>query len=232
MPRRRQRYKNLLQDLKKLNGATPDAGTDAAKFLDYLTGKNKIKIYNKVPSGGKDRFNIAVIPFAVSPTGTTADQGYKATITAYSYAGLKGRTGLDIADFGISFIEAANKNADEFYPALIKPSYSSSNNLRPATTKSAVTNKAYEYKRTRTFSIPCGRTLTVQDAKSGANETNISQVDELDTVKSLKVKMFGKTDPSNKPVSIGYEPEFFKPQTQTKDATQESDIPITNISVN
>lgn len=234
MPRRRTRFKTLSRDLKKLQGRTPEAGSNEANFLDFLTGKTNIQVFNKVPEGGKVRYRISILPFALSPTGNTPDQRYKAAITAYSFAGLKERTGLTIAACGIEFTVEGNKENELFYPALIKPTYSSAaTNLRPAATRSAVTNESYTHERTRTFSIPFGRTTTdVKDAQSGAAETNISDVDELDVLRSLRQELATNQNEANRPLTIGYEPELFKPQVGAKDATAEADIIITGIDTN
>lgn len=229
MPRRRSRYARLLRELKTTAGS-PTPGSELDLFNKFLTGERKITVKNKVPAGGKDRYGVTVMPFAVTPTGDTADQRYTVSITAYSYLGLTTRSGLAIADFGIGFSETGNVANPFFYPALIKPSYSSSATAE-SNKESAVTGKRYEYTPTRTFSIPFGRTTTTtKDAKSGTTETTITNVDELDVLKSLRAKMNEKTG-DEKPISISYEPELLKPQELAVAATQASDIKTEGISV-
>lgn len=228
MARKRSRYARLLRELKTTNGQ-PTADSELAKFVDFLTGKTKLTVANKLPEGYKDRFNLTVLPFAVTPTGDTASQRYKTPITRYSYAGLKNKVNLANNIFGIGFVADGNQEDGNFFPALIKPSYTSSQGSNPNKT-SAVTGKQYNYQRTRTFSIPFGRTTQAVDAATGAAETNITDVDELDVLRSVRTAISSATNKDDL-ISMSYDAELFRPQVSAQDAKADTDIDIASVTL-
>ena len=226
MTRKRSRYGRLLKELKT-TGGNPTAGTELDNFLKYLTGQNKLQIVNKPEDNALKRYNVAIHPFAVEGDDATAAGRMKVGITAYSYAGINA-SGLSNNDCGIFFIEGAEEEDSDFYPALIRPSFKAGGYTGNANKVSAVTGKTYNYEPTRTFSIPFGRNTQANDAKDGSSTANITASDELDVMRHLKSEIAsGSAAASLK--SISYEPEFFNEVSRAKDAAAASDIPSTSI---
>ncbi|MEO1006902.1 MAG: hypothetical protein AAFW67_13915, partial [Cyanobacteria bacterium J06638_38] len=226
--RKRNRYARLLKELKT-TGGSPTAGTELDFFLKYLTGENKLKIINKPDEGDLKRYGLAVHPFAIEAADATADSRYKVEITAYSFAGID-VAGLSNNDLGISFIEGGEQLNQDYYPALIKPSFRAGGYTGNSDKTSAVTGKKYNYVPTRTFSIPFGRTTAAEDAGDGSATSNISASDELDVVRHLKTKIAAGAN-ADKLKSISYEAEFFNEVSRAKDATAANDIPEATVTL-
>lgn len=227
MPRKRSRYGRLLRELKT-TGGNPTAGTELDNFLKYLTGVNKLQIINKPNPDELKRYNVAIHPFAIEGDDATANGRYKVGITAYSYAGISA-SGLSNNDLGIFFIEGGEEENNDFYPALIKPSFKASGYTGNANKVSAVTGNEYNYVPTRTFSIPFGRTTQAEDAKDGTATNNITASDELDVMRHLKTTIQAGTASASLK-SISYEPEFFNEVSGAKDAAAASDIPAATVT--
>lgn len=229
MPRRKQRFSRLLENLRN-NGGTPTGTGPLKEFHDYLVGVNKVTQQNKIPVEGRQLYEVGLIPFAVTPTGTTPDQRYIGTISAYSYKGLTNRAAIDVDDLGINFIAGGEQNNSDYYPALVKTKFdASSSTLLPEKT-SAITGRKYPYKYGRTFSFPFGRTTsTTTDAQSGATETNINEVDELDVYRSVQTKLEVGTGTA-KPLSISYEPEVFKTDSDGQALTATTNVGAFTVS--
>ena len=164
MARKRSRYGRLLRELKT-TGGNPTAGTELDNFLKYLTGTTKLEIVNKPNTGDLKRYNVGIHPFAVEGDDATANGRYKVGITAYSFAGINA-SGLSNNDLGIFFIEGGEEENNDFYPALIKPSFKAGGYSGNPNKVSAVTGKTYNYEPTRTFSIPFGRTTQAEIANN------------------------------------------------------------------
>ncbi len=124
--RRRGRFSKLHEQLRKVGGVPTGTG-ETSEYFQYLTGQKEFTIPNAIDGAARELLDVALIPFAVTPTGTTAANRYKHGISAYSYNGLRTRTGnLTLADFGVYTIETGEQVNDNYYPALLIASYSRS----------------------------------------------------------------------------------------------------------
>ena len=218
MPRRRRgRFSKLNEQLQAVGGVPSGTGA-VSEYFKYRTGQKQFTVPNALSGAAREIYDVALIPFAVTPNSTTAANRYRYGMTAYSYNGLVGRTGnLTLADFGVYTIVSGEQDNDEFYPALLKASYTKTGATNNPNKPSGITGRTYSYTPRRTFSFPVGRTLSVYDAKEGTPETAIAEVDELDVVKTLVGWLkAGKKDTdtatigeNNKAISVSYEPEKF-----------------------
>lgn len=235
--RNRSRFSRLNEQLRNIGGVPSGTGA-TTEYFRYLTGQKKLTIPNAIDGAARQIIDVGVIPFATTPTGTTPANRYRHGITAYSYNGLRDRTGnLTLSDFGVYLLEGGEQINDNFFPALLRCSYTRSGATNNPAKRSGITNEPYSYTPKRTFSFPLGRTVSVFDAEDGAAETSINEVDELDVVKSLVswVKA-GKKDSDtatitegNKAISVSYEPEKFAPARSNQEAPNTT---ITGVSVN
>ncbi|MGK7914734.1 MAG: hypothetical protein AB4038_04200 [Prochloraceae cyanobacterium] len=227
MSRRRNRYAKLHKRLRDTKGNIPP-NSDLEKFRDHLFGLSPVQIVNKPNQGDLKRYNLGIHPFAIEGDDATANGRYKVGITAYSFAGINA-SGLSNNDLGIFFIEGGEEENNDYYPALIKPSFKAGGYTGNPNKVSAVTGKTYNYEPTRTFSIPFGRTTQAEDAKDGSATGNITASDELDVMRHLKTTIqAGSASAALK--SISYEPEFFNEVSRAKDAAQVNDIPNATVT--
>jgi hypothetical protein len=234
MSRRRQRFSNLFKVLRE--GGAPEAGTPAAGFLQFLQGARRVNVVNTIPEAGRDRIRIALLPFGVPVgTGTPADR-YESTITKYSLSGINSRSAIPVAAgvidiAGVRLAEAGNQVSSEYYPALFKIAVSrGADTVRTKT--SAVTNKSYKTRETRTFILPFGRSTntSVKDIKTGATQSDLDKVEEIEVYRALRTTALSTTTEADKPKSVSYEPELFK-QTTSNAQTVTDLIATGNLSV-
>lgn len=193
MPRKRDRFNRLKQSLRD-SGATPTPNSRADNYLKWLTGTNKITMTRKPSSAMRERFNVGVIPFGVSPdTGAGAQNFYKTTITMQAHVIKEGISGLTDNDLGLTAdISATQEALGVFYPALVRVFVTAVNATSDSET-SGITKESYKRTKGRSGSIPFGRTITsTEDAKKGTAETAIADVDEQDVKESLKGKLLRK----------------------------------------
>lgn len=214
MARRRQRYSRLFDKLRAQGGQVPTGTGEIAGFYDFLLGKEGSKIVqtNKIPAEARKRYKVGLIPFGVSATDTTVENRYIGYISAYSLKALKStRVNANENDFGHFPSDEGGEEENNYFPALLKATYSRSGAVTDPDKISAVTGQPYSYTPKRTFSFPFGRTTTnTSDAKTGATETTLNNVDELDVLKSLTEKLKAGTSDASKPSSISYDPELFR----------------------
>lgn len=220
MPRRKgARFSKLFEKLRGTGGNPPTTGP-TGEFYKYLTGVNKITMPNAIPAAARELVDVGVIPFATTPNGTTAGNRYLVGMTAYSYNGLRTRAkNFALADFGIYIKESGEKDNDNYFPALLRCSYSRSGATTNPNKVSAITKEPYSYTPRRTFAFPVGRTIAVYDAEEGTAETAINEVDEFDVVKTLtgwlkagkKDTSTATVDDKDKAISVSYDPEKFAP---------------------
>lgn len=220
MARRRQRFARLMRTLRD-NGGEVSGDSRLAKFKRYLQGETKANSYNPLPSSQRKRYSIAVIPFGVTPPGgissSTGDGKYLTVITNYSYGGMVTRCNLNDAKVGIHKIVGGEEDDENFYPALFKPTFLRGSDAVLNKT-SGITGDSYKYRAARAFSIPFGRTVTsVEDAKTGASETVLDNVDEKDVYNSLANQVRGDSTATGL-ISISYEPELMKTIVNAKTA--------------
>ena len=237
MPRRKKGRFSKLNELLKGTGGVPTGTGATAEYFRYRTGQKEYTVPNAIDGDSRKLYDVALIPFAVTPTATTAPNRYRYSMTAYSYNGLLTRTGnLNIADFGVYNIASGEQDNDNYFPALLRASYTRSGATTNNNKTSGITGRTYSYTPNRTFSFPLGRTTEVPDAETGAAQTDIADVDELDVVKTLTGWLkAGKKDTdtatiadNQKAISVSYDPEKF--------ATAESNEPapataITGVTV-
>ena len=207
MPRRRQRFSNLEQQFRESGGqAAP--GSRLAGYIAFKRGETKITVTKKLTAAERKRYGFAILPFNLScPASPTAADRYAAPITVYSNTI---RTDLTLSNnqCGYDTIGASTQQADNFYPALLRVFIPSGG--APTNPTSGVTQKPYSRIPGRSGSIPFGRTVTnVTDAKTGAAESALDDVDEEDV--RLALSIAARTGGgSSKASSVSYEPEIFR----------------------
>ena len=210
MARKRQRYKKLMEQLKA-SGINAEAGSRTANFLKYITGQTKLTQKNTIPAKARERFLVALHPFAISAAGETPADRYEAYMSAYSIKGLQNRAIVQFNDLGINLVVGGEQSNPLYFPALLRAKYSSSTDNTATDKTSNITGDTYKYKYGRTFSFPFGRTTQeVTDATKNTAITVLDDADELDVLESLKNKITAGQDDSKKPESISYEPEEFR----------------------
>ena len=212
MPRRRQRFNKLFDQLKAA-GNSPEAGSRTANFLQFLTGNRKVTQANKIPVDGRKLYEIALLPFALSADSNTVDNRFKATISAYSVQGLESRANATEAQLGIYRIVGGEQENDNYYPALIRAKYDASGSTVQENKPSGITGETYRYKYGRTFSFPFGRTATATDAKDGTAEVTVDDADELDVLRSVQDQLKAGTG-TKAPKTLSYEAEVFKDESK------------------
>jgi hypothetical protein len=207
MPRRRQRFAALERQFRE-SGGQAAAGSRLAGYIDFKTGKTRIKVNKVLTAEQRKRFGYAVLPFGLTVSATPDPfERYAAAITAYSNAGRRD-LGLSDNECGFENISEATTQDDNFYPALIRCFIPTGNTV--TTPISAITKKEYRRRAGRSVSIPFGRTITnVVDAKTGTSESTLNNVDQLDVRKGLAKKAMTGTG-TNKALSVSFEPEVFK----------------------
>lgn len=203
MPRRRQRFADL-ERLYRESGGVAAPGSKLAGYIEFKQGRSQIKVEQKLTAEQRKRVGYAVLPFSLSVPGTPdpADR-YAAPITNYSNGGRR-LLNLSDRDCGYENIVAATKQEENFYPALIRCFVASGATV--TTPISAVTKHEYNRIPGRSYSIPFGRTISsVTDAKTGAAETTVDDVDQEDVRTSLSLAAKGAGAKS-----VSFEPEVFK----------------------
>jgi len=203
MPRRRSRFSDL-ERLYRESGGVAAAGSKLAGYIEFKQGRSHIKVEQKLTAEQRKRVGYAILPFSLSvPATPNADDRYAAPITNYSNTGRRSLN-LSDRDCGYENIVAATTQADNFYPALIRCFVASSTTA--ATPISAVTKHEYNRIPGRSYSIPFGRTMSsVTDAKTGAAESTLDDVDQEDVRGSLTLQ--AKAGGAK---SVSFEPEVFK----------------------
>ena len=208
MPRRKQRFNKLFDELRG-TGGTPSGTGRTTEFFKYLTGQKKLTQDNKVPPEARKLYEISLIPFAISASDESVGNRYKATMSAYSIAGLKDRANAAENDFGIFRIIGGEQEDENYFPALLKAKYDSAGSTVQENRISDITGQGYRYKYGRTFSFPFGRSTEAIDVKDGAKETVVDDADELDQLRTLQNKLKAGTGVTEVK-TLSYEPEVFK----------------------
>ena len=233
MGRRRSRNSRLRARLRDL-GQVPQTGSELFGYFEYVTGQRRIQVENNVPEGGRRLFSVALLPFALSAPTNDPENRLLATISGYSVNGLQERTALDYADFGMFTDTAGAGSNANYFPAIIRGTYSRSGAVRNENKRSAVTNQTYSYLPTRSFSFPFGRTTEALDARTGDPETTIGNVDEGDVATTLQRWLVnGSRTPTpgadnSRAQSVSYDPEVFRNESIQESAPADA---IPGISV-
>jgi hypothetical protein len=205
MPRRRQRFSDLERQFKE-SGGVAAPGSRLAGYIAFKKGENKIEVKKKLTAAERKRYGFAILPFSVTPEATTPKR-YAAAITAYSNSS---RSGLEISNnmLGYENINAATKQAGNFYPALLRVFVKSG--TIDETKKSGVTQQNYRRIEGATYTYPFGRTITATvDKETGATESTLNEVDAEDVRNALSTHLT-RLGADKKVGSISYEPEVFR----------------------
>ena len=208
MPRKKQRFNKLFDELRGIGG-TPTGTGRTTEFFKYLTGQKKLTQDNKVPPEARKLYEIALLPFALSADSETPENRYTANISAYSLAGLTSRANANEDDFGIYRKVGGEQEDQNYFPALLKAKYDSTGSTVNESKESGITGETYRYKYGRTFSFPFGRTTEAIDAADGTAETVVDDADELDVLTTLQDKLKSGTG-TQEVQTLSYEPEVFK----------------------
>ena len=212
-------------------GNNPESGSRVDNFLKYITGQRTLTQDNTIPAEARERYKVALHPFAISVASPTAADRYETAMSAYSIKGLRDRASVNFADLGLQLIAGGEKSNPLYFPALLRAKYASTTDTAAANRTSDITGETYKYKYGRTFSFPFGRTITAtEDAESGAAETNLDNADELDVLKSIKNKISEAGQNRSAPESISYEPEEFRTPPVAK-ALATTDQPVGTFTV-
>ena len=208
MPRRRQRFADLEKQFRQSGGqAAP--GSALAKYIDWKSGKTKIRVTQKLTVAERKRYGYAILPFGLSVgTNPTAADRYAAPITVYSNTG-RAALGLTDNKLGYDALSGATIQDDNFFPALIRAFVPNNPSAAPLTPTSAITGKEYSRRPGKSYGIPFGRTISsVVDKKTGTAETALENVDEED-VRAAVAKQ-ARDGGTVKATSVSFEPEIFR----------------------
>lgn len=208
MPRRRNRFAQLEKQFRE-SGGTAAPGSRLAGYIDFKKGINKIEVKVKLTAAQRKRFGFGILPFGLSvPASPTDADRYAAPITAYSNA-IRVDLSLSDNECGYANIVSATRQADNFYPALMRV-FVATPNAAKTTPISGVTKKEYTRTPGKSASIPFGRTVTsTADARTGATETVLDAVDQEDVRLSLALQAKAGSG-TNKATSVSFEPEVFR----------------------
>lgn len=228
MPRRKQRFNKLFNELRG-TGGTPTGTGRTAEFFKYLTGQKQLTQDNPIPVEARKVYEIALLPFALSAPDNTVSNRYKATMSVYSVLGLTQRANADEDDFGIYRIVGGEQENENYFPALLKAKYDASGSQVEENRVSDITGESYRYKYGRTFSFPFGRTVTAVDAEDGTQETNVDDADELDVLRTLQNKLKAGED-TQEVKTLSYEAEVFKDDAGGTPLVANATLPAINVS--
>lgn len=154
MPRRGQRFNRLKQLLKDSKGA-PSVGSDAQKYLDFISGVTPYKIDAtklsaiKTAGGRAANFGTALIPFNI-PAPTDAATTYFGTFTKYSKSIVPGLK----AEAGHNDIDAKTINDAAYNPAILRISIKLAATSSPKT--SQILGRSYNRMSTKSATVPFG----------------------------------------------------------------------------
>jgi|GEM_PF-2574262 len=230
MPRKNRRFNRLFRELRGTGSGNPEDGR-TGEFLKFLKGQNKIVQQNKIPPEARELFKISLYPFALTPETTDPNNRYEANISAYSLNGLSDRAkGLSEAKLGINRIVGGERNDTGYFPALMRATFNASGSTVNENKVSGITKEPYRYEYGRTFSFPFGRTTTATDAKTGANETVMKDVDELDVYRFCLNDIKTPTNENEVPRSVSYEAEVFKTENNGKALKATTTIPSISVT--
>ena len=200
MPRRTPRFARLNRLLKATNG-TATSG-EVFEYQKYLQGLNNIDVLRRPDGKYLQLLAVGVIPFGNYPnTGTGRALKIGVTAQADAIRALFG-TALADNDLGLERTEAnIDENPGTFYPSLVKIAVAPS--AQTLDTKlSGITKRNYKRMKSRSGSIPFGRSITtITDAQTGTPITTIPNVDEQDVKISLIAKIKGQINPDTKVIT-------------------------------
>lgn len=200
MPRKRQRFSRLKAFLKQSNGA-PTAGSEADKYLKFISGQANYKVVNAQGGGARDRALVSLLPF-----NKTTTLRYGAFITRYAYSN-QDEAGITPADAGQEKYnpgtEAGKSTYDSAYNAaiIIWRSNAVQNSIAPNPTKtSQITGKNYYMKGGRSGVSPFGKKV--------ATDMEDDRAKDLQSTARTKTGNLGAT----------YQPEEWNAPFTPKDA--------------
>lgn len=206
MARDKQRFSDLQRQLKQ--GNYSQTSGSAFEYLQYLRGINKIVVARRPGIKYLERFNVGVIPFDITMAAAAGDQHCECTMTVMAEnirAHFNANAPLTL--FGIQSDLALCSQLQGFYPALARVT------LRPLsqTTKDAVvsgiTRRAYKRWKSRTGSIPFGRTTGGLKTAAGAASTDLNLSVQEQVEDSITESLKGKNTSTWQVIGISFVPE-------------------------
>ncbi len=227
MAKKHRRFGRLHQTLKD-TGYAASSGP-GGEYLKFLKGDNKLTVPRKPDAKYLVRFNVGVIPFGNDvSTAANAINAYQTSMTvqADNIRNAFNTTAPD-ALFGISRDLTKAQEINGFYAATARITvYPTSQTTKDQKT-SSITKRAYKAFKTRTGSVPYGRSLSVLDA-SGAAITDLNKANEEDSRTTILNKLAGQTAGNFKCTGVSFTPEthpeigFFG---HSKSASAAADVP-------
>lgn len=203
MPRRGQRFNRLKQLLKDSKGA-PSAGSDAEKYLKFLSGQTTYKLRTarlgeiKASGGRAANYGTGLRPFNI-PAPTDATTTYFATFTKYSRSVVPGLKD----EAGHQSLGAKTVNDAAYNPAILRIS------IKVGELKdqvSQILGKKYDRIDTKNATVPFG-------CKTAYGESEETQKKALLTAAAALPAFY----------TASYEPEEWNPEKATvKDVYVES----------
>jgi hypothetical protein len=196
MPRRRQRFSNLDEQLRN-NGNVATPGTVLGNYAAFKAGTRKAERRKVISAAEKaqkrNRLGISLAPFNLDFVASQNNR-YVASITQWSNS-IRPTLTLGDAELGYApqIVGGVSAKTDEaFYPALVKPSIPVAG-AAPLTPKSGITGLEYNYVPSNSYGIPFGRI----DAGSSEQERRMLLTDAI-----------RGGAPTTR--SVGYDPEVFR----------------------
>lgn len=206
MAKKHRRFGRLHQTLKDTGYAA--ATGPGGEYLKYLKGENKLVIARKPDSKYLTRFNVGVIPFGNDvSTAATAINAYQTTMTIQA-DNIRNTFNTVAPDtlFGISRDLTKAQQINGFYAATARITvYPTSQTTKDPKT-SGITKRAYKAYKTRTGSVPYGRSLAVVDS-AGAAITDLNKANEEDSRTTILNKLAGQVGGSFKCTGVSFTPE-------------------------
>lgn len=165
MPRTRKRFGRLAERVKSLGGQQPTAGTEAAYFFDYLTGKPgagaNMVAGNKLPANARLMGRTTLVPFGIRiATAPTDNQYHIVEISAMANSAMT-KVGLSQAEVGFddTKIDVATDDPN-FYPAQAVVSFERVGGSPDSNKIGGFSGRKYKYANNRSAVIPFGRGAT------------------------------------------------------------------------
>lgn len=206
MPRDKQRFSDLQRQLKQ--GNYSQTSGDAFEYLQYLKGINKLKVERKPDSKYLQRFNVGVIPFDVAFVAADAEKHWQAAMTILAdNIRIEFNTVAPIALFGIEIDLSKCEQVNGFYPALARITVKPLSQTTKDEKTSGITKRKYKSFKTRTGSIPFGRSLVGVKQPDGSAETDLGDVESEQVEKSILAALKGTNTTTYQCTGISFVPE-------------------------
>lgn len=172
-------------------------------FVGFLDGTNKKNVERKASGEQLKRHAVTVVPFGIVPSAAAAAAADNFRCSATKQALEIAKTiDANLAVFGIEGTPAAGSVSNpNFFPALAVITLIDPNNpIASTSNRSRYSNRPIDLKRTRSGSIPFGRSQT-------AATTTDYQV----TVSGITAEIAGKSLTGARVASTSFQPEILRP---------------------